>query len=325
MQENALFLKGRNNKIFARLLSGLERASAALACGPSATRVVDAWLTVVVVGGGPTGVELCAELADFGKSDIEGSRSRSRGPVRIVLAKETMPAGLGPLRPAAGGFGENTPGDARRGGGEGGAVTGVTADAVTYQPSLPRSATAEEKSAAAAEKLRPKKLGHWSGRRASAPGPSSSSPSSWGRARTRAGLRSTTAYKSSAPTAYSPSAIVPCRARRARRGPGRGAARKRTSVGPSRDRSDKPFEYKHAGKLMLPRLRQRDCRSAPTPGVGDRSTPRQARKSWEKVERANTGAPAFTLWQGIAFLLASPSVAAEASSRNWFAPRSRAT
>ena len=37
-----------------------------------------------------------------------------------------------------------------------------------------------------------------------------------------------------------------------------------------RDRSDKPFEYKHAGSLlMLPRLRQRDRCSvaAPTPGV----------------------------------------------------------
>ena len=56
VQENALFLKEAEDsaKLHARLLSNLERASAALACG-ECNQVVDALLTVVVVGRRPDG------------------------------------------------------------------------------------------------------------------------------------------------------------------------------------------------------------------------------------------------------------------------------
>merc|ERR1711924_61041 len=104
--------------------------------------VVDALLTVVVVGGGPTGVELCAE-ADFRKDDIArryGDEIADR--FRIVLA-EAMPRVLGPFGPQLA--------DLARTHLETRGVEVREKYAVTYQPSLPRSATAEQKKAAAAQ------------------------------------------------------------------------------------------------------------------------------------------------------------------------------
>lgn len=152
VQEHGLFLKEAEDsaKLHARLLSNLERAAAALACGES-NEVVDALLTVVVVGGGPTGVELCAELADFKKDDIARRYSdKVAERFRIVLAEAT-PRILGPFDPQLADVArthlETCGVDVRAAC----AVTSITADSVTYQPSLPRSATAAERAAAAAQ------------------------------------------------------------------------------------------------------------------------------------------------------------------------------
>lgn len=70
--ENAFFLKEAEDsaKLSARLLSNLERAAALSLQGDKYQAEIDRLLTVVVVGGGPTGVELTAEIADFISKDV---------------------------------------------------------------------------------------------------------------------------------------------------------------------------------------------------------------------------------------------------------------
>merc|ERR1711924_272088 len=96
------------------------------------------------------------------------------------------------------------------------AVTGVTADAVTYQPSLPRSATAEQKKAAAAE-AKTEKVGAlvWAA---------------------VLGADGVFAIGDCALSGNAPTAQV--------------AAQQGKYVGRAiRDRSTEPFQYKHAGSL----------------------------------------------------------------------------
>lgn len=74
VQEHGLFLKEAEDsaKLHAKLLSNLEKA-AALSHQVNRNKYaaeIDRLLKVVVVGGGPTGVELCAELADFKNHDV---------------------------------------------------------------------------------------------------------------------------------------------------------------------------------------------------------------------------------------------------------------
>jgi len=111
---------------------------------------IDRLLTIVVVGGGPTGVELSAELADFVTNDVAkryGTNISNR--CKIVLV-EMMPRILAP-------FDESLANVAREhlvaNGVEvrtGWGVTHVEATDVTMQPSTPRNATAEQKAAASA-------------------------------------------------------------------------------------------------------------------------------------------------------------------------------
>ena len=76
VKEHALFLKEAEDsaKLHARLLCNLEQAAALMRHGDKHSdrcqREIDRLLKVFVVGGGPTGVELAAELADFAHSDV---------------------------------------------------------------------------------------------------------------------------------------------------------------------------------------------------------------------------------------------------------------
>ena len=98
--EHALFMKEQADaaRLHAKILGNLERAAALLAVdaqahGPAADRL----LKFVVVGGGPTGVELASELADFRASDV----AKRYGPevaarFKVVLV-EAMPRILAPF------------------------------------------------------------------------------------------------------------------------------------------------------------------------------------------------------------------------------------
>jgi len=109
-------------------------------------------LTIVVVGGGPTGVELSAELADFKANDVKrlfGEEIANR--LKIVLV-EAIPRILGP-------FDKSLADVAQKHLIDHGvdvrcclAVTKIKDDrSVTLAPSTPRSATPEQKAAALAK------------------------------------------------------------------------------------------------------------------------------------------------------------------------------
>ena len=154
VQENALFLKEAEDsaKLHSQLLSNLERASALMRLGkPSDQAEVDRILKVVVVGGGPTGVELSAELADFVKHDVVmryGQDLADR--VKIVLV-EAMPRILAPfdasLAETAKEHLKSRGVDVRTGV----AITKVTKGQATFAPSTPRTATPEQKANALAQ------------------------------------------------------------------------------------------------------------------------------------------------------------------------------
>jgi len=89
VQENAYFLKEVEHgvAIRSRVLSLIERASALQSLrGPGADQSdIDRLLHFVVVGGGPTGTELCAELSDLVKKDVSRSFPEVASRVRITM------------------------------------------------------------------------------------------------------------------------------------------------------------------------------------------------------------------------------------------------
>eukprot|EP00584_Thalassiosira_punctigera_P024347 CAMPEP_0172574364 /NCGR_PEP_ID=MMETSP1067-20121228/136663_1 /TAXON_ID=265564 ORGANISM="Thalassiosira punctigera, Strain Tpunct2005C2" /NCGR_SAMPLE_ID=MMETSP1067 /ASSEMBLY_ACC=CAM_ASM_000444 /LENGTH=593 /DNA_ID=CAMNT_0013366989 /DNA_START=59 /DNA_END=1841 /DNA_ORIENTATION=+ len=152
VQEHALFLKEAEDsaKLHARLLSNLEKAAALSHQGEKYCAEIDRLLKVVVVGGGPTGVELSAELADFAHNDVARRYGRDISDrIRIVLV-EAMPRILAPFDESLANVAKEhlifKGVDVRTGA----AVTHVDAKDVTLAPSTPRSATAEQRAAAAA-------------------------------------------------------------------------------------------------------------------------------------------------------------------------------
>jgi NADH:ubiquinone reductase (non-electrogenic) len=92
VREHARFFKEVEDGIVVQraLLSNLERASALLeAAGPSPSAAAEAeaarLLSWVVIGGGPTGVELCGELADFLRAEVARYFPALAPRVRITL------------------------------------------------------------------------------------------------------------------------------------------------------------------------------------------------------------------------------------------------
>mmetsp|Transcript_2244 Transcript_2244/g.5538 ORF Transcript_2244/g.5538 Transcript_2244/m.5538 type:complete len:560 (+) Transcript_2244:136-1815(+) len=152
VMEHGLFLKEAEDsaKLHARLLSNLEKAAALSHQGDKYQSEIDRLLKVVVVGGGPTGVELSAELADFAHNDVAkryGADISSR--IQIVLV-EAMPRILAPFDESLAAVAVEhlvSKGvDVRTGT----AVTYVESQDVTLAPSTPRNATPEQRAVAAA-------------------------------------------------------------------------------------------------------------------------------------------------------------------------------
>mmetsp|Transcript_27675 Transcript_27675/g.42724 ORF Transcript_27675/g.42724 Transcript_27675/m.42724 type:complete len:578 (+) Transcript_27675:170-1903(+) len=155
VKEHGLFLKEAEDsaRLHARLLNNLERAAGLLRHGNSTQKnkyedEITRLLRIIVVGGGPTGVELSAELADFRANDVRrlfGEEVADR--LKIVLV-EALPRILGPFDRELARVAEDhltSRGVEVR---TGTAVTGVKAGSATFQPSTPRSATPEEKEVA---------------------------------------------------------------------------------------------------------------------------------------------------------------------------------
>jgi len=152
--EHALFLKeaADSSRLHAKLLSNLEKAAALMRHGKAEDEdEIDRLLKVVVVGGGPTGVELSAELADFANHDAATRYGRDLADrIQIVLV-EVMPRILAPFDPKL----QEVALDHLRSRGvevrTGVAITNVGKSEATFAPSTPRTATAEERAAALAQ------------------------------------------------------------------------------------------------------------------------------------------------------------------------------
>jgi len=158
VKDNALFLKEAEDsaRLHAKLLSNLEQASALMSYGAGDGNrnrydsEIDKLLKVVIVGAGPTGVELAAEMADFARKDVRQRYGEAVSDRMRIILVEALPRILGP-------FDENLAKTAKEHIIERGvevrtcmAVTKAGLEEVTLAPSTPRSATPEEKAAALA-------------------------------------------------------------------------------------------------------------------------------------------------------------------------------
>jgi len=99
VEEHALFMKEVDDAAIAqqRILETLERADTLIHAG-APKEIIDNLLHIVVVGAGPTGVELSAELSDFIRSDVNRLFPQLKGRVRVTLL-EAMGRVLAPFNP----------------------------------------------------------------------------------------------------------------------------------------------------------------------------------------------------------------------------------
>jgi len=90
VQENAMFLKELSHGIAVRkrILDHMEIASIANLAGRP--EEVERLLSIAVVGGGPTGVEFCAEIADFINNDVRRSFPDIVDKMKVTLV-EALP------------------------------------------------------------------------------------------------------------------------------------------------------------------------------------------------------------------------------------------
>jgi NADH:ubiquinone reductase (non-electrogenic) len=303
VQEHALFLKEAEDsaKLHSRLLCNLEKASALMRHGGNnkCEQEIDRLLKVVVVGGGPTGVELAAELADFAHTDVAmryGQDVSDR--IKIVLV-EAMPRILAPfdesLANVAKAHLESRGVEVRTGV----AVTSVGDGKATFAPSTPRNASPEDKARALAQQTteesgalvwaagigaRPlvKKL-------AKALGQTDMRGLRVDSTLRVQGADGVYAIGDAALSGFAPTAQV--------------AAQQGKHIGRAiRDGTDTPFEYKHAGSL---------CCLGQGNGIAQLLVPSESASFnvWEAIgapaigpnkdQRAVTGTPAFILWRSL--------------------------
>lgn len=90
VSEHAIFMKEVKDSIALqkRILLNLEKASSLWSAG-APCEVIDKLLHWVIVGGGPTGVELSAELSDFIKDDVERYFPHLACRVKVTLIEAT--------------------------------------------------------------------------------------------------------------------------------------------------------------------------------------------------------------------------------------------
>lgn len=302
VQENANFLKEAEDsaKLHAKLLSNLEKAAALMRHGSKEEEVqqeIDRLLKVFVVGGGPTGVELSAELADFVRADV----AMRYGPdvserIRIVLV-EAMPRILAPfdesLANVAKAHLESRGVEVRTGV----AITAVDDGEATFAPSTPRSATPEEKAKALAQaQTEESGVLIWAAGIGSRPlvkklakalGQSDMRGLKVDTSLRVEGTDGVYAIGDAALSGYAPTAQV--------------AAQQGKHIGRAiRDGIDTPFEYKHAGSL---------CCLGQGNGIAQLSSKPASFDVWDAIgapkvgpngdQRAITGTPAFVLWRSL--------------------------
>ncbi|KAJ1452971.1 pyridine nucleotide-disulfide oxidoreductase-domain-containing protein [Pelagophyceae sp. CCMP2097] len=151
--QHALFMKEASDAdaVRMRILKNIEKAAALIAsdAGADNDAELDRLLHVVVVGGGPTGVELTAELADFFRNDVKaryGPELASRCKISLV---EALPRVLMAFDASLANTATKQLGECGVAVRVATAISGVkSSSTATVKASLPRSATAAERAAA---------------------------------------------------------------------------------------------------------------------------------------------------------------------------------